>query len=71
MKYFQRKIDSRKARKFGVRSAMPGFIAKQLCPELLIIPPNFTKYKEASKKIRAILAIYDPNYIVIYLIVDS
>ncbi len=33
------------ARRFGVRSAMPGFIAKKLCPELIIIPNNFEKYK--------------------------
>ena len=29
------------ARKFGVRSAMPGFIGKKLCPELIFIPCNF------------------------------
>ena len=29
------------ARKFGVRSAMPGFIAKKLCPNLIIIPGNY------------------------------
>jgi len=29
------------ARKYGVRSAMPGFIAKKLCPELIIIKSNF------------------------------
>jgi DNA polymerase kappa len=28
------------ARKYGVRSAMPGFIAKKLCPNLILIPPN-------------------------------
>lgn len=31
------------ARKFGVRSAMPGFIGKKLCPELIIVGPNFEK----------------------------
>lgn len=29
------------ARKFGVRSAMPGFIAKKLCPDLIIVPCNY------------------------------
>ena len=32
------------ARKFGVRSAMPGFVAKKLCPELIFIDHNFKKY---------------------------
>lgn len=32
------------ARKFGVRSAMPGYIAKKLCPELVIVKPNFPAY---------------------------
>jgi DNA polymerase kappa len=36
------------ARKFGVRSAMPGFIARKLCPSLVFIPCNFEKYKEVS-----------------------
>lgn len=31
------------ARRFGVRSAMPGFIARRLCPELLFIEPDFAK----------------------------
>ena len=29
------------ARKYGCRSGMAGFVAKKLCPELLLIKPNF------------------------------
>jgi len=50
------------ARKYGVRSAMPGFIAKQLCPGLVLVPCNFQKYKEVSEVMRSIVAEYDPNY---------
>ena len=31
------------ARKWGVRSAMPGFIGRRLCPELVFVPPDFEK----------------------------
>lgn len=51
------------ARRFGVRAAMPGFIAKKLCPHLTIVPLNFKKYKEVSKEVRKILAEYDPNFV--------
>ncbi|XP_071952086.1 DNA polymerase kappa-like isoform X2 [Antedon mediterranea] len=50
------------ARRFGVRAAMPGFIAKKLCPDLILIPTNFDKYREASKQVREILKEYDPNF---------
>ena len=40
------------ARKFGVRSAMPGFIAMRLCPHLLFVKPDFQKYSAASEKTR-------------------
>ncbi|CAG8501135.1 11342_t:CDS:2, partial [Cetraspora pellucida] len=50
------------ARNYGVRSAMPGFIAKKLCPELIIVPCNFDKYRAVSKQIREIFSRYDPNY---------
>ncbi|CAE1249588.1 POLK [Acanthosepion pharaonis] len=38
------------ARRFGVRAAMPGFIAKKLCPQLVIIPPDFKKYTSVSRE---------------------
>ncbi|TMW68699.1 hypothetical protein Poli38472_006167 [Pythium oligandrum] len=50
------------ARKFGVRAAMPGFIGKELCPELIIVPTNFKKYTTISQQVRAIVADYDPNF---------
>lgn len=50
------------ARKFGVRSAMPGFIAKKLCPNLIFVDHNFSKYKEASRTFKAILEEYDADY---------
>lgn len=39
------------ARRFGVRAAMPGFIAKKLCPHLTIVPLNFEKYGKVSKEV--------------------
>ena len=39
------------ARKYGVRSAMPTFMALNKCPELVLVRPDFKKYKEASKEI--------------------
>lgn len=49
---------SYEARKFGVRSAMSGVQAKRLCPELIFVRPRFERYKEISKKIRAIFHDY-------------
>ena len=42
------------AREFGCRSAMPGFKARQLCPDLVMLPVRFDLYRAESKKIRAI-----------------
>ena len=50
------------ARKYGVRSAMPGFIAKKLCPDLVLIDHNFKKYKETSDLFKSFLVKYDPEY---------
>lgn len=49
---------SYEARKFGVRSAMSGVQAKKNCPELIFVRPRFDRYKEISKKIRAIFHDY-------------
>jgi DNA polymerase-4 len=43
------------ARKFGVRSAMPSSQALRLCPQLILIPPNFEAYKAESQHVREIL----------------
>lgn len=51
------------ARKFGVRAAMPGFIAKKLCHNLIIIPPNFEKYNKVSQDVFCVLKSYDPNFL--------
>ncbi|MFD0761566.1 DNA polymerase IV [Lutibacter aestuarii] len=49
---------SYEARKFGVRSAMSGVVAKKKCPHLIFVRPRFSRYKEISQKIRAIFYEY-------------
>ncbi|WP_299106187.1 DNA polymerase IV [uncultured Tenacibaculum sp.] len=49
---------SYEARKFGVRSAMSGVLAKKKCPHLIFVPPRYDRYKEISSKIRAIFYDY-------------
>ncbi|HEY5813422.1 MAG TPA: DNA polymerase IV [Terrimicrobiaceae bacterium] len=48
------------ARQFGVRSAMPGFKARELCPDLVFLPVRFDLYRAESAKIRQILLSYTP-----------
>lgn len=50
------------ARKYGCRSAMAGFVAMKLCPQLICLPLNFEKYTAKAKEVRAILAEYDPTF---------
>lgn len=50
------------ARKYGCRSAMAGFVAKKLCPQLICLPLNFEKYTAKAKEVRAVLAEYDPQF---------
>jgi DNA polymerase-4 len=49
---------SYEARKFGVRSAMPSVIAKRLCPNLIFVKHNFTRYTEVSAAIHEIFREY-------------
>jgi len=49
---------SYEARKYGVRSAMPGWKAKKLCPQLIFVSPRFDVYKSVSLEIREIFKEY-------------
>ncbi len=49
---------SYEARKFGVRSAISGVLAKKNCPDLIFVRPRFERYKEISNKIRKIFNEY-------------
>ena len=49
---------SYEARKFGVRSAMPGRMALEKCPQLIVVKPRFQRYKEISQQIRTIFYEY-------------
>ena len=51
---------SYEARKFGVRSAMNGRVAQELCPHLIFAKPRFDRYKEISKKVQSIFLEYTP-----------
>jgi DNA polymerase kappa len=50
------------ARGYGVRSGIPGFIGKQLCPQLVLVPLDFPAYIRASEAMRGIVAEYDQHY---------
>jgi len=49
---------SYEARKFGVRSAISGVLAKKYCPELIFVRPRFERYKEISTQIHKIFRDY-------------
>ena len=49
---------SYEARKFGVRSAMSGYLAKQKCPHIIFVKPRYTRYQEISTKVREIFYEY-------------
>jgi DNA polymerase-4 len=49
------------ARAFGVHSAMPTARALRLCPPLILLPPDFQRYREASRQILAIYRDYTPR----------
>jgi len=45
---------SYEARSFGVHSAMPAKRAERLCPDAVIVPPDFTRYRQVSRSVREI-----------------
>ncbi len=51
---------SYEARVFGVRSAMPMARALRQCPDLVILRPDFNRYREASRKVMEILRLATP-----------
>jgi DNA polymerase IV len=45
---------SYEARQFGVRSAMPGFRARELCPEGVFLGSNMERYAEVSEQVHEV-----------------
>ena len=52
---------SYEARQFGVRSAMPSFEAKRLCPELIFLRGDMSKYARESRRIFRIFSDFSPS----------
>lgn len=48
------------ARRFGIRSAMPVGRALRLCPQAVVLPPHFEKYRSASAAVMAIFRSITP-----------
>jgi len=48
------------ARAFGVRSAMPTFMALQRCPQLIVLPTRFDVYRREAAAVREILYRFTP-----------
>jgi DNA polymerase IV len=43
------------ARTYGVKSAMPMYQARKLCPHASVVPPNMAKYAEVGREVRALM----------------
>jgi DNA polymerase-4 len=46
---------SYEARRFGVGSAMPASQARRLCPDAVVIPPDFEAYRVVSRRVMALV----------------
>src|SRR5918911_1863616 len=42
---------SYEAREYGVGSAMPASRARRLCPQAIVIPPDFDAYRDKSREV--------------------
>ena len=51
---------SYEARKYGIHSAMPVFMAKEKCSGLIIVYSDIAKYRDESRKIMNILSYFSP-----------
>jgi DNA polymerase-4 len=51
---------SYEARKFGVRSAMPGAVARRRCPQAIFVPPRREVYSEVSRQVMAVFRTVTP-----------
>jgi DNA polymerase-4 len=51
---------SYEARPFGCHSAQPMMVAKRLCPQAIIVRPNFKRYRELSDRMFAIIESFTP-----------
>jgi DNA polymerase IV len=51
---------SYEARRFGVRSAMPMVRARRLCPDAIVVPPDFEAYRAHSNRFREVLLSFTP-----------
>ena len=52
---------SYEARRFGVRSAMPGFRARELCPEGVFLPADMARYARVSGQVHDIFRRFSPE----------
>lgn len=52
---------SYEARVYGVRSAMPGFRARELCPHGVFLPSNMSKYAAVSDQVHEVFAEFSPD----------
>lgn len=52
---------SYEARPFGVRSAMPMARALRLCPQLVVVPPDFAKYSAVSDEVFSVFHQFTPQ----------
>lgn len=51
---------SYEARRFGVHSAMPMLRARRLCPQAVVVPPDFASYQAASAGVMAVFKSVTP-----------